>query len=298
MAKGELLEEPVALIDVAATGEAGLLGLALDPDFGGNHYLYIYYTYRDGSALRNRVVRLVEHNNRASDPRIILDGIPGSSIHDGGRLKFGPDGKLYITTGDARDRSLPQDLTSLAGKILRINADGSFPQDNPFPNSPVYSLGHRNPQGLSWHPATGQLFSTEHGPTGNDEVNIIEAGRNYGWPVVEGAAGRSEFNDPLLSFTPSVAPSGATFYSGHALPGWEGDLFFSTLRGEHLHRITLSPSAPHQVLDHDPLFQGEYGRLRDIIQGPNGFLYLATSNRDGRGGISAGDDRILRIFAD
>lgn len=285
---GRLLPEPWATLPVAAVGEGGLLGLALDPQFERNRYVYVYYTYRyDQGQLRNRVVRLTDRDGRGQDPETIIDGIAGANIHDGGRIKFGPDGKLYITTGDASQSQLAQDMNSLAGKILRLNADGSIPSDNPFPGSPVYSLGHRNPQGLAWHPVTGQLFATEHGPTGNDEVNIIQPGGNYGWPVVQARAGRSQFIDPILVFSPSVAPTGATFF--------QDEFFFTTLRGEHLHRVTLQPPDFRQVQRDQRLLEGEYGRLRDAVVGPDGALYITTSNRDGRGSPDLADDRILRF---
>jgi len=295
MDKGRLVLDPVATLPVASVGEAGLMGLVLDPDFARNGYLYVMYTYRDGqNRLRSRVSRLTERANKAAEEKALLEGIPGANIHDGGRLKFGPDGKLYITTGDASDTSQSQNLASLAGKVLRLNSDGSIPSDNPFPGSPVYSYGHRNPQGLAWHPTSGRLFSTEHGPVGNDEVNIIQTGRNYGWPELSGKGGAPKYIDPIISFAPSVAPSGATFYSGSELAPWKGNLFFTTLVGQHLHRIVLNSDLTGVERD-ERLFSGEYGRLRDVIQGPDGFLYFATSNRDGRGRPSSEDDRILRI---
>ncbi|MBI3842172.1 MAG: PQQ-dependent sugar dehydrogenase [Thaumarchaeota archaeon] len=183
---GVLADEPVGKVDVARVGEGGLLGLSLDPDFEKNHYLYLYYTYSDFLNLYNRVSRFTELNNKISEEKILLDKIPAQSIHDGGRIKFGPDGKLYATTGDSANPSSSQDLKSLSGKILRINSDGTIPNDNPFADSPVYSYGHRNPQGLAWDPVTGVLFETEHGPSGengmraHDEINIIEPGKNYG----------------------------------------------------------------------------------------------------------------------
>ena len=160
-------------------GEGGLMGIALDPNFSQNHYLYVMHSYQEGNKIYNRVVRLIEKNNKASIDRIIIDNIPGSQFHNGGRIKIGPDKKLYITTGDAQNQQLAQDLSSLAGKILRIELDGSIPSDNPFPNSPVYSLGHRNPQGLAWN-SKNILYSSEHGQTAHDEINIIQPGANYG----------------------------------------------------------------------------------------------------------------------
>lgn len=294
MQEGRLLEEPAARLNIAAVGEAGLLGLALDPDFQSNSYLYVYYTYRNAAgALKNRVERLTIRDNKALDSKVLIDGIPANSIHDGGRLKFGPDGKLYITTGDSGTAQLSQDLQSLAGKILRLNSDGSIPSDNPFPGSPVYSYGHRNPQGLAWQPQTGILFSAEHGSSAHDEVNVIRAGGNFGWPLVRGRESAPGLISPLLeSGEDTWAPSGMTFYQGTVFPQWQGNLFFTALRGEHLQRIVLSEQ---EVVLQERLFQGELGRLRDVIVGPDGFLYLSTSNRDGRGNIRSGDDHIYRI---
>ncbi len=294
---GQLQPEHVAQLPAAQTSESGLMGLALDPAFQQNGFLYVMYTLRDQAGnLKNRVSRLTESQGRAGNEVVILDDLPAGSIHDGGRVKFGPDGKLYVTQGDAGNTSLSQSLSSLGGKILRINPDGSIPGDNPFPGSPIYSYGHRNPQGLAWHPATGQLFSTEHGPSGNDEVNVIRAGGNYGWPVIVGRGGSPDFIDPILLFNPAVAPGGATFYSGSQLSPWQGSLFFTALIGQHLHRVVLTGPQLDQVGSNERLFQGEFGRLRDVAQGTDGFLYFSTSNRDGRGAPASADDRILRII--
>lgn len=296
MSSGQLQAEPVALLPVASTGEAGLMGLALDPQFSQNHFLYVMYSYRDRQGfIRNRVSRLTEANNRASEEKVLLEDIPGASIHDGGRLKFGPDGKLYATSGDSSLGALAQDTNALAGKIHRMDPDGSVPADNPFGGKTIYSFGHRNPQGLAWDSRTGTMFSTEHGPVGKDEVNVIEPGRNYGWPEVSGQVADQRFVEPILSFSPSIAPSGATFYDGQQLWKWRGDLFFAALTGKQIQRLTLKTPDFRTVESHERLYEGVYGRLRDIIQGPDGFLYFATNNRDGRGSPVAEDDRILRV---
>ena len=294
--EGVLMAAPLAEIEgVAAEGEGGLLGLALDPEFGRNRRLYLYHTYRAGGGLRNRVVRYTENGGRLGERTVILDGIPGASVHNGGRLAFGPDGKLYVTTGDAAQSALAQDRGSLAGKILRLNPDGSVPQDNPFPGSPVYSYGHRNVQGLAWHPQTGRLYATEHGASGNDELNLIEAGQNYGWPEVQGRNHRS-FRAPLAVYESAIAPAGATWYTGAVIPPWRGSLLFTTLRGTHLHRVTVEANDPRRITAQERLLDGRYGRLRDVQQGPDGQLYVLTSNRDGRGNPAGDDDRVLRIW--
>lgn len=291
---GRLRPEPVAVLPVAASGEAGLMGLALDPDFPRNGFLYVMYTYRAAGGLRNRISRLRLVGERAGQETVILDGIPGAGVHDGGRLRFGPDGKLYATTGDATEADSAQDRRSLAGKILRISPDGSIPEDNPFPGSPVFSRGHRNPQGLDWQPGTGALFATEHGAVGNDEVNRIEPGKNYGWPRIEGNERAPGLVTPLFVLTPAVAPAGASFYAVERIPQWTGSFFFATLRGRHLHRVDFAPGGRAVAL-HERLFEAEFGRIRDVAVGPEGALYLATSNRDGRGEPGPGDDRILRV---
>ncbi len=298
---GRLRPEPVATIpEVVERGEGGLLGLALDPDFAGNGHLYLYHTYSgsDGG-LRNRVVRYTLADRAGArgltEPRVILDDIPAAAIHNGGRIAFGPDGKLYVTTGDAAAPALAQDRDSLAGKILRLNPDGSVPDDNPFPGSPVYSYGHRNPQGLAWQPGTGQLYATEHGPSAHDEVNRIEAGANYGWPAMRGyEGGREGFTAPVIASGPDTtwAPSGATFVGADTFPRWRGDLLFAGLRSTTLWRLDLRPDGVGQL---EPLLDDEYGRLRAVAEGPDGSLYVLTSSRDGRGNPSPGDDRVLRL---
>jgi glucose/arabinose dehydrogenase len=295
---GALLPTPALTIaDISASGESGALGLALHPGFAANHFVYLAYTAAlAGGGTVNRVVRYRELNDTLGEPVIILDGLAASSIHDGCRLRFGPDGKLYVSMGDAANAPVAQDLGSLNGKILRINDDGTVPSDNPF-GSPIFSYGHRNPQGLDWHPTTHDLWETEHGATGNDEVNRLDPGKNYGWPVIEGSQTQPGMEPPLLFFNPSVAPSGASFYTGSRIAGFRTNFFFATLAGQHLHRVQLDPANPRLVAAHEALLHNRFGRLRDVVTAPDGSLYFSTSNRDGRGSPVAEDDRILRIVA-
>jgi glucose/arabinose dehydrogenase len=279
---------------VFAQGEAGLLGLALDPEFTQNRFVYLYYTASvPGGGAVNRVVRYREAGGRLGERVVLLDDIPAAAIHDGGRLRFGPDGLLYVTTGDASAGSLAQDVASLAGKVLRMTRDGATPRENAF-SSPIYSYGHRNPQGLDWHPVTGDLWATEHGQTGNDEVNVIRPGVNYGWPRIEAAETMAGMEAPVAFYSPAIAPSGASFYRGTRFPRFVNDLFVATLRGTHLLRLRIDP-ASHRLLASERLLEGRFGRLRDVVSGPDGYIYLATNNRDGRGSPTAADDRILRL---
>ncbi|KAF6242033.1 glucose sorbosone dehydrogenase [Nitrosopumilus sp. b1] len=292
------VSEPIISLEVSRT-EGGLLGLALDPAFDENHFIYMYYSYFDGRDIYNRVVRYTENNNNLSEELILLDKIPGSQWHDGGRIKFGPHGLLYIATGDASNYNLSQDLDSLAGKILRINPDGSIPEDNPFDNE-IFSLGHRNPQGIDWHPESKILVATEHGPSGergvaHDEVNVIYSGKNYGWPQIIGDETSEGLENPIIHTGDDTwAPSGAAFYDSQKISDWYGKFFVATLRGEHLRMLDLDLEN-NQVKSSTALFSGEFGRLRSANMSPDGDLYLLTSNQDGRGSPASNDDRILKI---
>jgi glucose/arabinose dehydrogenase len=270
--------------DVLHIGEGGLLGLALHPDFSENNAIYLYYTYAaNGNNTMNRVVRYTyENNNRLSERSVIVDRIPGANNHNGGRIAFGPDGYLYITTGDAANPSLAQDRQSLAGKILRVTEEGKPAPGNPF-NSPVYSYGHRNPQGLAWDDR-GQLWATEHGPSAHDELNRIEQGQNYGWPTIQGDQERSGMQSPVMqSGNETWAPAGLTYY--------DGILYFTGLRGNAL--FSFDPN--NEQADIQEYFSNEYGRLRALRLGPDNNLYMTTSTRDGRGNPTAEDDRIIRV---
>jgi glucose/arabinose dehydrogenase len=300
---GRLRPEPVATIrEVASAEESGLMDLTLHPQFASNHYLYLAYAYR-GDGQRVRVVRFRETAGTLADPQVIIENIPAALFHAGTRTRFGPDGKLYITTGDATQRELAQRLDSLAGKTLRLNDDGGVPPDNPFVGQPnarpeIWSYGHRNAQGIAWRPGDGAQFQTEHGPSGfdgprgGDEVNIVERGRNYGWPVIHHTQTNDGMAPPLLEYTPAVAPASALIYNGAAFPLFRGDLFFGNLRGECLIRVKLDGD---RVVNQERLLQGQYGRIREVAEGPDGAIYISTSNRDGRGKPAANDDRILRL---
>lgn len=288
--EGRLAPSPVASLQVMARGEGGLMGLAVDPAFAETGRLYVCYTADKAGRAINRLSALTLREGQPPAEQILIDDIPGAGVHDGCRVKFGPDGKLYVTMGDAAQPALAQQRDSLAGKILRLNADGSVPGDNPFSGSLVYSLGHRNPQGLTWDGAS-RLWASEHGPSGlpccHDEINLIQPGRNYGWPEVYGMSGDKRFVDPVAEsgrFT-TWAPSGA------AVRGDE--LFVTALRGQRLLRFRIQADGSLATLP--ALLEGTYGRLRDVVVGPDGALYVTNNNRDGRGGPAPDDDRIFRV---
>ena len=296
---GILAPNPILSLNVAGV-EGGMLGVAVDPNFLENQYIYVYYTEDQFLSSSNKVVRYVVSDAGAVEDKIIIENIPAGPFHDGGRIQFGPDQKLYITTGDAGNVDLSQDLDSYAGKILRINSDGTIPQDNPWPDSPIYSIGHRNPQGIDWDDS-GNLVATEHGPSGwrgsaHDEINVILPGKNYGWPDVIGDESLEGLENPILHTGDETwAPSGSEFYDSDKIPQWSGKYFVATLRGSHLHMIDFDLKN-NVVVSHEKLFENEFGRLRDVQTGPDGFLYLLTSNKDGRGLPQPNDDKILKII--
>lgn len=280
-------QKTYAVEGVQHVGEGGLLGLALHPKFAQNHLLYLYLTTSSGNGLTNRVERYRYDSDRLSNRTLIIGNIPGAANHDGGRLAFGPDGLLYITTGDAGQPKRAQDTNSLAGKILRLTDEGKAPSGNPF-GSAVYSYGHRNPQGLAWDNRS-RLWATEHGRSGIrsglDELNLITKGANYGWPETEGDEQRTGMQTPIANSGPDEtwAPAGLTY--------WDGSLFFAGLRGESLYEAKLDGNRA-SLKSH---LRGDYGRLRAVVLGPDGYLYISTSNRDGRGDIREGDDKIIRL---
>jgi glucose/arabinose dehydrogenase len=276
--------------NVEHVGEAGLLGMTISPEFEKNRHLFLYYTYSTGNQLMNRVSRFTFNNNTLTNEVYILDEIPGSRFHNGGRLKFGPDDKLYITTGDAQNPDLSQDIDSLAGKILRINEDGTIPEDNPIKDSLVFAYGLRNPQGLSWHPVSGDLFASDHGPNGQDEINRILPGKNYGWPIVTCLDGETQFEDPVACYTDfTLAPSGLAFLPWSSLD--ESHLYVAGLRGNMVRRVDLDDGGG--LVRQEALFS-DYGRIRTVVYYEDS-LYIATNNRDGRGIPGGNDDLILKI---
>ncbi|MDP4011885.1 MAG: PQQ-dependent sugar dehydrogenase [Candidatus Roizmanbacteria bacterium] len=272
------------------SGEGGLLGVALHPNFSSNHYLYLYATTKVQDTVINRVERYVFdlETNTLKERRVMLDNIPASQYHDGGRIKFGPDGYLYITTGDAGDEEAAQNTHSFAGKILRIKDDGTIPPENPFGNE-VYSYGHRNPQGIAWDNA-GQLFASEHGPsglqTGHDEVNMIVKAGNYGWP---NSVGDTVLPDTIAPFIHSGSED---TWAPASLEYYNNAFFFAGLRGERIYKLTPQTDTMPELTE---FLGGKFGRLRTIKLLPDGYFYILTSNTDGRGSTKPGDDKVLKV---
>lgn len=275
----------IAEMQVTEISESGLAGIAVDPEFEENNFIYLYYTYEDEGVVWNRVSRFIFDGNELINEKILLDKIPAARFHDGGRIKFGPDGKLYITTGDATKPSTAQDIDSVSGKILRMNKDASIPTDNPF-NNYVFSYGHRNPQGIAWDMELNRLYEAEHGPTKRDEVNIIEKGKNYGWPTT--CDEPSNFKNPIRCYTEfTLAPAGIAYY--------ENNLYIAGLRGKQLRKLALAEDG-ETIINEEELFS-DLGRIREVVA-YNGYLYIGTSNRDGRGIPRPNDDKIIRMKLD
>ena len=278
--------------DVHAMGEAGLMGIALDPNFVTNGLLYVCASRNDLGEWRNQILRYKAGADSITfDGYVIRSGAQAAAIHDGCRLRFGPDGKLWATMGETGNGRLAQDPSSLNGKVLRMNGDGTVPDDNPIlpgasARTYAYSMGHRNPQCLAFQADTGVLFEIEHGATTHDEINVVSPGKNYGWPDQQGMGGTAKgFVDPIwTSGAVSYATSGATFVAGDRWGAWAGSLFIATLKEQDLRRFAVSGTA---VVPKEVLYDQKYGRLRSVVQGPDGALYLTTSNGSG--------DRIIRI---
>lgn len=272
------------LPDVVSIGEGGLLGMALHPQFDSNPYLYVTYDYGSTTNYKGKVVRFTFNNGVLTDPLVLLDNIPASTNHDGSRLIITPDLKLMISTGDANTAANAQDTTSLSGKILRINLDGSIPDDNPIPDSPLWSYGHRNPQGLVM--VNNKLYASEHGADTDDEVNLIQKGKNYGWPNVQGAINTTtekafstlhEVVEPMMSWTPTIAPSGMAYYNSDYIPQWKNSLLLVSLKGSELLQLQLDDSG-EKITESNVSFLNQFGRLRAVCISPEGKVYLATSN--------------------
>lgn len=279
---------PLLIIDdVEVRGEGGLLGMVLSPDFSSEPYVFVSYNYMKAGAYTEKVVRYTYQNDALVQPVVIHDDVRAASIHNGSRMVISKDKKLFITTGDASDQGLPQNSSSLNGKVLRLNLDGSIPSDNPDPSSAVWSKGHRNAQGLVF--VDDSLFSSEHGPDSDDEINIIHRGGNYGWPNVKGKcdAGEQDFCqqnrvvEPLQQWTPTIAVCGLDYYgSGEEIPQWQHSLLLCTLKGSALYQLELSEDKS-SIASVNTFFSGEFGRLRDICISPAGKVYLCTSNGSG-----------------
>jgi len=285
---GVLLNDPLVTLRTANVFGGGLLGIAVHPAFDSNHFIYVYYTYEKDGTLWNKILRITEADNKLDAAKTIFDKIPGSTYNNGGIIKFGPDGKLYVGTGYVSDSHGPQDIQSLEGKILRLNDDGTIPNDNPFSDSPVFSFGHMNAKGLGWD-NEGNLFVTEMGPSKNDEINLVQPGGNYGWPEQE-CSGSEQFVDPINCYDPAIEPGGIVFYYGDKIK-LDNPLVLASLRASHLFNLEIDED---EVKSQTSILSG-MGRIRDVAVGPDGYLYLITSNTDGKGFPDASDDKLLRI---
>jgi len=268
-----LRPDPFATLPVNNSGERGLLGITFDPDYESNHYVYVFHTNPD--PLTNRVVRLTDVDGYGEDPTIIFD-VPintGFTNHNGGNIHFGPDGKLYVTLGEYNVPSNSQDTSVAPGKIHRLNSDGSIPGDNPFPGNSIFAYGLRNSFDFSFHPINEKIYATENGPAFHDEVNIIIAGGNYGWPIVTGMANTPPFIDPIIEINPTTAPTGIIIYSGGVMPGLDLAMLFAEWNTGRIWNVTLGGDDFDEVLNMEILL--DLDNLTDIEQGPDGFIYIS-----------------------
>jgi aldose sugar dehydrogenase len=293
----------LTITGVHEQSESGLLGMALHPDFPDSSYLYVVYNYFTNS-IRERLVRYTYTGETLTSPIILLDNLQGAPNHNGSRIVIDRNYKLFMTTGDAQNAALSQNLSSLLGKVLRINLDGSVPDDNPIAGSYIWTWGHRNPQGLLIAP-DGKIYSSEHGPNSDDEINLIEKGRNYGWPDVNGFCNTTaeisfctanNVKEPLFAWTPTLAVAGIAYYTHDAIPQWKNTILMSSLKASRMESLSMSPDGL-QVTGTSTWFQNWFGRLRDVCVSPDGRVFLAVSNKDGRGSPKAIDDRIVQIRA-
>ena len=293
----------LTLPDVTENNESGLLGMVLHPDFATNPFVYVVYNYTDQGSLKEKLVRYTYSAaaGTLTAPLVLLGNIVATTTHSGSRLLIMPDRTLLMTTGDAQQLPEAQNAASLNGKILRLNLDGTIPANNPIAGNPLYTLGHRNAQGLVQLP-NGRLYSSEHGPNNDDEINRIEPGRNYGWPNVEGYCNlpaeatfctANNVREPLTTWTPTIGPAGLTYYDHPAIPGWRGSLLLAVLKSRKLTQLTLD--AAGNAIPSRTDFLTTFGRLRAVCVSPQGRVYVGTSNRDGRGAPTATDDQILTL---
>jgi aldose sugar dehydrogenase len=283
----------LTVTEVVSNNEGGMLGMVLHPDFSVTPQLFVAYDYNNGGNYREKIVRYSYNGTTLINPVTIIDNIAASSIHNGCRLLITPDLKLFITTGDASEPSLPQNTSAVNGKILRLNLDGSIPTDNPMPGNPYWSFGHRNPQGLVF--ANNIFYSSEHGPDTDDEVNIIEKGRNYGWPTVRGfcdQSGEQSFctannvKEPIKTWTPTAAVCGMDYYNKDLIPQWKNSLLLVALKNARLYQLKLDNTFT-SITETNEYFTNDYGRMRDVCISPAGKVYICTSN--------GGNDKIIEV---
>ncbi|AMR31462.1 glucose dehydrogenase [Mucilaginibacter sp. PAMC 26640] len=283
----------VTISEVVSQGEGGLLGMVLHPDFANTPEVFVAYNYSKGGTYTKKIVKFTYNGTTLVNPVVLLDNIPASNVHNGTRLAISPDKKLFITSGDASVSSRAQDQNSFAGKIQRINLDGSIPADNPTPGSPLWSYGHRNPQGLVF--VGDRLYSSEHGNTTDDEINIIQKNRNFGWPNVEGFCSTGSEPDfctmnnvvePIFAWTPTIAPSGIDYYNNDAIPQWKNSLLLAVLKDQELLQLKLN-AAGDKVDIVNIFYKSTYGRLRDVAVSPDGVVYIITSN--------GGNDKVIKV---